>query len=224
MIFDDGAYIIPYLDAVAPGIERILGPDLPHEVTGEFRLVGNTITAALATMLRSYSTALVIITVLMVMLIGRVRLGLLTMIPNLAPVVFTLGLMGWLGFALDMLSLMTASIVIGLAVDDTIHFMHNFRREYETGKEVSDAVDHTLKSTGQALLFTSCVLACSFLVYTQAYMLNLYTFGVSISAAIVVAFLADVTLAPALVAAFASRFARGWRGRLSPPRGPKSGV
>lgn len=212
VIFDDGAYIIPYLDAVAPGIERILGPDLPHEVTGEFRLVGNTITAALATMLLSYSTALVIITVLMVMLIGRVRLGLLTMIPNLAPVVFTLGLMGWLGFALDMLSLMTASIVIGLAVDDTIHFMHNFRREYETGKEVSDAVDHTLKSTGQALLFTSCVLACSFLVYTQAYMLNLYTFGISISAAIVVAFLADVTLAPALVAAFASRFARDGEG------------
>ena len=70
---------------------------------------------------------------------------------------------------------------------------------------VEESVDHTLKSTGQALLFTSCVLACSFLVYTQGYMLHLFAFGVTVSAAIVVAFLADVTLAPALVATFAAR-------------------
>ena len=207
--FDDAAFIQPYLDAVEPGLERILGPDLDYELTGEFRLIGNTIAAALKTMLRSYSTALFVITLLMIMLIGRVRLGLLTMIPNLAPVLFTLGLMGWLGFPLDMISLMTASIVIGLAVDDTIHFMHNFRREFEAGNEVQDAVDHTLQSTGQALLFTSCVLASSFLVYTQAYMLHLYAFGVIVSSAIVIAFLADVTLAPALVAIFAQRLTRG---------------
>lgn len=204
--FGDGSFFNPYLEAVRPGIEEILGPDLEFEITGTYRLVGNTIDAALTTMLRSYSTALVIITVLMVLLIGRVRLGLLTMIPNLAPVLFTLGMMGWLGFPLDMISLMTASIVIGLAVDDTIHFMHNFRREFESGEEVEAAVDHTLRSTGQALLFTSCVLAFGFLMYTQAYMLHLYSFGVTVSTAIVVAFLADVTLAPALVATFARRF------------------
>ena len=205
--FDDGSFVKPYLDAVEPGIAAILGEGLDYEITGEFRLVGNTIAAALTTMLRSYSTALVVITLLMILLIGRVRLGLLTMIPNLAPVVFSLGLMGWVGFPLDMLSLMTASIVIGLAVDDTIHFMHNFRREFEAGEAVEPAVDHTLQSTGQALLFTSCVLSCSFLVYTQSYMLNMYAFGVVISSAIAVAFLADVTLAPALVARFAGRLA-----------------
>lgn len=206
--FDDGAFFTPYLETVLPEVERRIGPDLDVEVTGTFRLVGNTITAALATMLRSYSTALVVITVLMVLLIGRVRMGLLSMIPNLAPVLFTLGLMGWLGLPLDMLSLMVASIVIGLAVDDTIHFMHNFRREFEATGDVAASVDHTLRSTGQALLFTSCVLSFGFLVYTQAYMLHLYSFGVTTSAAIVVAFLADVTLAPALVATAGRRLAR----------------
>ncbi|MFK7894680.1 MAG: RND family transporter [Myxococcota bacterium] len=203
--FDDAALVLPYLEEVEPGIARILSPDLDYQLTGEFRIVGNTITAALATMLRSYSTALVIITLLMIVLIGRVRLGLLTMIPNLAPVVFTLGLMGWFKFPLDMISLMNASIIVGLAVDDTIHFMHNFRREFDDGNSVEDAVDHTLTSTGQALLFTSCVLACSFLVYTQAYLFHMFAFGVTVSAAIVVAFLADITLAPALVATFAAR-------------------
>ena len=200
LLFDDAAFFTPYMETILPEIKRILGPQLDFEITGMYRLIGNTITAALTTMLRSYSTALVVITILMVLLIGQVRMGLVAMIPNLAPVIFTLGLMGWLGLPLDMISLMVASIVIGLAVDDTIHFMHNFRREFEATGDVSAAVDHTLISTGQALLFTSCVLACGFLVYTQAYMLHLYSFGVTTSAAIVVAFLADVTLAPSLVA------------------------
>jgi len=200
--------VVPCLVAVEAVIARVLGPDLDYEITGEFELVGNTIDAALRTMARSYSTALVVITLFMIMLIGRVRLGLMTMIPNLAPVVFTLGLMGWLGLPLDMLSLMSASIVIGLAVDGTIHFMHNFRREFKAGNAVPEAVDHTLRSTGQALLFTSFVLTCSFLVCTRGHLLMLYSFGVTISAAIVVAFLADVTLAPALVAIFAQRLTR----------------
>ena len=208
LFFDDAAFFTPYIETILPEVERLLGPDLDVEVTGMFRLVGHTVTAALTTMLRSYTTALVVITVLMVLLIGRVRMGLVSMIPNLAPVLFTLGLMGWLGLPLDMISLMVASIVIGLAVDDTIHFMHNFRREFEATGDIATAVDHTLTSTGQALLFTSCVLACGFLVYTQSYMLHLYSFGVTTSAAIVVAFLADVTLAPALVATLGKRLTR----------------
>lgn len=197
--FTDAAYIMPYLEGIMPEVERILGPGLEVEVTGLHRLVGNTISAALTTLLRSYATALVVITVLMIVLIGSVRMGLLSMLPNLAPVIFTLGLMGWLGLPLDMISLMVGAIVIGLAVDDTIHFMHNFQREYASTGDIDEAVAHTLRGTGQALLFTSCVLTCGFLVYTQAYMQHLYTFGVMTAAAIVMAFLADVTLAPALV-------------------------
>jgi predicted RND superfamily exporter protein len=98
-----------------------------------------------------------------------------------------------------MLNLMLGSIVIGLAVDDTIHFMHNFRREIERSGRVETAVTNTLRGTGQALFFTSCVLASGFLVYTQAYMNMLFNFGVLTASAIAIAFLADLTLAPALV-------------------------
>jgi predicted RND superfamily exporter protein len=121
------------------------------------------------------------------------------MIPNLVPIAFTLGLMGWLGIPLDMFTLMIGTIAIGLAVDDTIHFMHNFRRYYDETGNPEESVQRTLASAGQAMLFTTLVLAAGFLVYTQAYMVNLIAFGLLITVAITLAFVADVTLAPALV-------------------------
>jgi predicted RND superfamily exporter protein len=195
----DGALYLPFMDAYSARLRSILGDDVSVQLTGGVPLLANTIHAALATMLRSYATALVIISILMMLLLGSVRVGLLSMIPNLVPVIFALGLMGWLGIPIDMLNLMLGSIVIGLAVDDTIHFMHNFRREIEATGQVDLAVANTLRGTGQALFLTSCVLASGFLVYTQAYMHMLFNFGILTASAIAVAFLADLTLAPALV-------------------------
>ena len=197
--FVDGAFYNAYLDAVEARLRELMGPNVDIEITGSTRMMGSTIHSALQTMLTSYSTALIVITLLMIVLIGNVRMGFLSMVPNLAPVLFAVGLMGWLRAPLDMFSLMTGTIVIGLAVDDTIHFMHNFRREFDRTGDVDRAVEHTLRGTGQALLFTSCVLVFGFLVYTQAYMVHLFNFGIVTALAIFVAFLADVTLAPALV-------------------------
>jgi predicted RND superfamily exporter protein len=197
--FVDAAFYSPFMDAYLAGVEKILGPNNTVALSGAIPLMGRTISAALDTCVRSYATALIVITFLMIVLIGSLRVGLLSMLPNLAPVAFALGLMGWLGIALDMMNLMLGSIVIGLAVDDTIHFMHNFRREIERTGDVASAVTHTIRGTGQALLFTSCVLATGFLVYTQAYMDMLFDFGFLTASAIVVAFLADLTLSPALV-------------------------
>ena len=195
----NASFYTPFMDAYMAEVEPILGPDYDVVLTGKIPLLGRTITAALDTMVRSYAVALVVITILMMSLMGSLRIGLLSMIPNLAPVVFALGLMGWFGIEIDMINLMLGSIVIGLAVDDTIHFMHNFRRELEETGDATTAVANTLRGTGQALLFTSFVLATGFLVYTQAYLDMLFNFGLLTAAAIGVAFLADVTLAPALV-------------------------
>jgi predicted RND superfamily exporter protein len=201
----DGARYNPYLEALLPELERILGPDVQITSTGLIRLLGNTVTAALQTMIRSYISAFIVITVLMIALIGRLRMGLVSMIPNLSPIVVALGLMGWLGIPLDMFTLLIGTIAIGLAVDDTIHFMHNFRRYFEQTGDPHLAVQRTLQSAGQAMLFTTLVLVSGFLVYTQAYMNNLFAFGTLTATAIAVAFVADVTLAPALVTALSRR-------------------
>ena len=218
--FVDASLYSPFMDAYLDDVEAILGPTNTVVLTGAIPLMGRTISAALETCVRSYATALVVITILMIVLIGSLRVGLLSMIPNLVPVAFALGLMGWLGIALDMMNLMLGSIVIGLAVDDTIHFMHSFRREIERNGDVASAVANTLRGTGQALLFTSFVLATGFLVYTQAYMDMLFDFGFLTASAITVAFLADLTLAPALVSRVNwSQHVRDQDGRTGDGRG-----
>ena len=146
-----------------------------------------------------------VIVPLMILLIGNFKIGIVSMIPNLTPIVIVIGMMGWLGLPLDAFTLLIGSIAIGLAVDDTIHFMHNFRRYYERSGEVIVAVRETLASTGQALLFTSLVLSTGFFIFTLASLNNLFFFGLLTGLAILIAFLADLILAPALMAVVVGR-------------------
>jgi predicted RND superfamily exporter protein len=163
-------------------------------------VAGRTINAVIRSMAKTYVVALLVITPLMILLIGNLRIGLLSMIPNLAPILAALGLMGWVGLPLDAFTLLVGSIAIGLAVDDTIHFMHNFRRYHERSGDLRGAVRETLSSTGQALLFTSLVLCAGFFLYMLASMNSLFHFGLLTGFTIAVAFVADVLLAPALMA------------------------
>jgi predicted RND superfamily exporter protein len=136
------------------------------------------------------------------------------MVPNLAPIILTLGLMGWLGIALDTFTLMIGSIAIGLAVDDTIHFMYVFRKYYDELHDTQSAVRETLRTTGHALLVTSIVLSLSFFIYAFASLTNLVKFGLLTGVTIIFAFVADITLSPALMA-LSTRGDReaGWRSK-----------
>ncbi|MCR9095224.1 MAG: MMPL family transporter [bacterium] len=198
----------PMVDALfyedfAEEVERIMGETLPEDVeaslTGMMMVSRRTFGASMETIVRSYGIALLVITPLMMLLLGSFRLGLVAMLPNLFPIFLTLGLMGWTGQPLEMFSLLIGSVALGLAVDDTIHFMHGFRRTYAATGSVEIAVRETLQTTGQALLFTSVVLSCGFLVYLFSEMNNLWRFGLFTAFSVTMAFFADVLFAPALM-------------------------
>ena len=150
-------------------------------------------------MARSYVVALVVIAPMMVILIGQVGRGLLSMIPNVTPVTMILGYMGWTGLPVDGLTIMVGAIVIGLAVDDTIHFMHNFRRYYARSGDARIAVRETLETTGRALLVTTLVLCAGFFVFVSAYLSNVQVFGLLAGSAILIAFVANVLVASSLM-------------------------
>lgn len=200
---------MPWVDAVhlqkldAELTERFratLGNDVDITVTGMNALLGRTIEATIFSMADSYVIAAVVITIMMVLFIGNIRLGLVSMIPNLTPIIVTLGAMGWMGIPLDMFTMLIGSIAIGLAVDDTIHFMHNYRRYHHTTGSVRKAVRETLLSTGRAMLVTTVVLSVGFFIYTQSNMSNLFNFGWLTGSTIILALLADFFLAPSLMA------------------------
>jgi len=94
------------------------------------------------------------------------------------------------------------SIGIGVAVDDTVHFMHGFARDYRRLGEVDAAVQATILTTGRAMLTTSMVLIAGFLVFTASSMANVVDFGAITALTVAVAFLCDVLLAPALIVLF----------------------
>ncbi len=195
----DGSHYPPFGEEVARIFDAELEGRAKARLTGMMVVMGRSFTASIETMFRSYAIALVVITPLMMLLLGSFRLGLIAMIPNLFPIVLTLGLMGWLGVPLEMFSLLIGSVALGLAVDDTIHFMHGFRRGFAATGSVEIAVRETLRTTGQALLFTSIVLSMGFLIYVLSDLNNLSRFGLLTAFSIAVAFLADVMLAPALM-------------------------
>ncbi len=199
---------VPWVDAmvypefiwgISERFRGILGPELPFTVTGMAELLTRAFRALILSLGRSYAVALAVIVPLMMFLIGSVSRGLVAMIPNLIPVFLTLGLMGWLGIPLDASTLLIGAIVIGLAVDDTIHFVHKFNRYLEDLGDPRAAVRETLLTTGSALLFTSLALGAGFAVLLLAYMENSWEFGMLCLFAISTAFAADVVLGPALM-------------------------
>jgi hypothetical protein len=171
-------------------------------MTGVLALLARAVTAVVTSMAQSYLLAFAIITPLMILLLGSLRMGLLAMIPNLTPIVLTLGLMGIFGLPLDAFSLLIGGIALGLAVDDTIHFMHNYRRYRHEGADLETAVETTLLTAGRAMLITTVVLSTGFLGFVLSSMHNLTNLGILVSFAVVTAFFADVLLAPALLALF----------------------
>lgn len=194
-----------FIETLVPKHQALVGPDVNIIATGRVPLLTRTVTAVIYSMARAYVLALIAVTPLMIVLLGRWKLGLLAMVPNVFPVIMALGLMGWMGLSLDAFSLLVGSIIIGLAVDDTIHFMNGYSLEYERTGDPILAVRETLATTGQALFFTTLILCCAYSTYLLAYMRNLSSFGVVTAFALFVAFLADIALTPALVVLMSKR-------------------
>jgi hypothetical protein len=168
-------------------------------VTGLISIFSRMLYAAIHSMGKSYLIAGVVITFMMIFLIGSVRIGLLAMIPNVMPILIALGFMKATGMPLDMFTMMIGAIAIGLAVDDTIHFFHNFRRYYHETGDVREAVRHTLLTTGRAMLVTTVVLSIGFFIFMFASMSNIFNFGLLTGMAILLALIADFLLAPSMM-------------------------
>lgn len=176
-----------------------LGDEVEVTITGMVPLFQRTLAAAMSSMGMSYGIAFVLIGILMIIMLGSVKIGLLSMIPNVLPVVMSLCFMAMVGMPLDMFTMLVGAIIIGLSVDDTVHFFHNYARYHHQGLNVKEAVEQTMLGTGRALIATTIVLSLGFFVYTFASLSNLINFGILTGGAIIVALLSDILLAPALL-------------------------
>jgi predicted RND superfamily exporter protein len=203
--------ILAALDRVlhSPKIARAMEDgDIVAEVTGLGPLLASVADRIVAGQLTSCFWALGIIALMFFMILWSVRVGLVALLPNVLPILFIVGLMGWLGITLNVFTVMIASIALGIAVDDTIHVLVRTRQEVRQSGDLRSAVSRTLASSGQAIVITTLVVGGGFLVMLLSVMIPAHHFGAMTALTLVMALLADLLLLPLLIL-----WMRPWRGR-----------
>lgn len=195
----DGQAYRPLITHIEAGIARHVGGRAKLTLTGRGLQSVTSANAIVGDLLRSFAVALLVISALMALLLRDRRLALVALVPNLLPIFAVVGLMGYLGIGVDMSNLLIASIGIGIAVDDTIHFLHHFRDHHTRYHDVDAAIRHAFHHAGQAILNTSLVLMAGFLVFAAADLGNIRIFGALIALTVALALLTDLLLAPALL-------------------------
>ena len=122
--------------------------------------------------------------------------------PNILPIAFVFGLMGYAGFKFNVATITIASIAIGLVVDDTIHYFSHFRKNFmETGNR-EQATINALQDVGGALCFTTLILTLAFGIFLFSEGAFFVDFGILSAIAVVVALLGDLFIGPAILSRF----------------------
>jgi predicted RND superfamily exporter protein len=199
MYWQDAAMDVDFVKQLKEYATGLFGRNARVVATGAVSIGSRVIDSMMGNLVTGYFTAFFIITIFMIIAVGDLKLGLVAMIPNLYPIFAGLGLMGLMGIPLNTYNLIGGSIVIGVAVDDTIHFFHNFRNYYEETGDVETAVVETLRSAGRALITTTLILVSCFWLRMFSSLKVISDFGLIVGFSLLVAFLADVMLAPALL-------------------------
>jgi len=153
---------------------------------------------------RSFFTALVVVFGILMYYIRDWRLSLLAMIPNLTPILMMFLLMWVVGIHFEAGTSIVAPIMLGIVMDDTIHLLHHYKRYRMRGLGVREAMNHSLRYTGRAVVTTSVALGMGFLIIAFSAIPTLSHFGLLSSATILFALLADAIFLPALVKLYGS--------------------
>jgi predicted RND superfamily exporter protein len=146
----------------------------------------------------SFAWAMVFITIVLIVALRSLPLGLLSVIPNVAPIAAMIGAMGYLGISLNSFNSMIASIAIGIAVDDTIHILTGFQR-FSKDLPVKAAIRETVAHEGAAILATSTVLFAGFCVLLLATFVPTANFGLLTAIAIGFALVGDLVILPGVL-------------------------
>ncbi|MCY4356837.1 MAG: MMPL family transporter [Gammaproteobacteria bacterium] len=212
-IYNAGSYEYQqFFTEVSEDIEEVFSPlreefpELEVYPTGSMALMMRMADEIANSQFSSFSLAFVVISLIMIVTLGSLQGGLLAMVPNLIPALLSFGLMGLLGVPLDSDTILIAPLIIGIAVDDTIHFMTHYRMELIKTGSVSKSLRSTITDVGQAVLFTTMVLGLGFALLSFSDYLGMAKMGFFGSAAIIVALLCDLFLIPAMIMIFKPTF------------------
>lgn len=167
--------------------------------TGKTHLFHNAQITLLEDLFLNFMLAFLIITPILIVVLRSVSLGLIAMLPNLFPVIMVFGGLGWFGHPVDLAIAMTACVALGIAVDDTTHFLIRFRDFGGRLDNVVGPIQNTIGQCGPAMLHTTLIASAGLFVYYFSDLLVVSRFSWAISVMLVIALIADVIMLPAIL-------------------------
>jgi hypothetical protein len=172
----------------------------------EVTLTGTSVIASEGTqylvknLITSLLFAIITIAVLMAILFRSWRMVIISLVPNLIPLLFTAGVMGWSGIPLKPSTLLVFSIAFGISVDDTIHFLAKYRQELKSRKwDLKECVTISIRESGLGMFYTSIILFCGFSMFSFSQFGGTQALGLLISLTLIVAMITNLVLLPTLL-------------------------
>ena len=184
-----------FISAIEESVESL---KVESVVTGSGVLYTKGTTYMVKNLFTSLILAIFIIAILMSFLFKSFKMVLVSLFPNLIPLIFTSALMGYFGIAIKPSTILVFSIAFGISIDDTIHFLAKYRQELKT-KSISDAVEISIKETGVSMIYTSIILFFGFSMFTASEFGGTQALGVLVSLTLFVAMLTNLILLPSLL-------------------------
>lgn len=190
-----------YLEDLRSDLTKLGIPKERFQLTNLFVLYQDILQQLFRSQIQTMGTVTITLTLAFLIIFRSVKVALITLIPNLLPSIVVLGVMGWAGLPLDIMTITIASIAIGIAVDDTIYYVHRYLEELEHHDE-KKAVERTHFSSGFAALYTSAIIIIGFSSLAFSDFVPSVFFGLLTGLTMIVALPADLLLLPVLLSKF----------------------
>ena len=173
-----------------------------YRFTGMLVLYNNMLQSLFASQILTLGMVFVAITVMLIVLFRSLALALIGIVPNLMAALLVLGGMGWAGIPLDMMTITIAAISIGIGVDNTIHYVHRFKREFPEDRDYRATMYRCHGSIGRAMYYTSVTIIFGFSILTLSNFTPSIYFGLLTGVAMFAALLGSLVLLPRLLLLF----------------------
>lgn len=193
---------IQLVDDLQQFIQSNIDKRLQVVVTGDSARISKQIISILESLTNSFFITLAVIFCLMAWLLRSIKGAAISMVPNILPVVLTMGVMGGLGQSLNFATAMISSIAIGISVDNTIHVLTRFRREIAGDNPIENALENTIWNTGRALMFTSVVMGAGCGLFILSDFTPIRSFGGLMVLTIFIAMIMDMFVLPWMIRFF----------------------
>ena len=169
------------------------------QIAGVLILYNNMLQSLFDSQIKTLIFVMIGIAIMFVILFRSLTLSLIGIVPNFIAAISILGIMGLLKLPLDMMTITIASITIGIAVDNSIHYIYRFREEFKKINDYKETIDACHKSVGKAIFNTSVTIIFGFSILVLSNFIPTIYFGLFTGLAMLIAMLAVLTLLPKLI-------------------------